>query len=452
MARVDAVERVLNLVALLHEAGQPLTRAEIVARMGTGSTPYPDDPDALHQQFSADRRALTAVLGVPLRQRVRSGTDAGATEYWLDPADVHLPPIELAEDERVVLALALGAIRRSVPWAGEAALKLGATKLGATPRASARSGVSIDAPVEPPIDLAVRVPDTVVRAVEAARRGVVVRLQGGDVDRGVGLVPVSVVLEGGAWYLLGLPAPAVPQGDAPAAPGAPVAHRLTSRTSLEATDRPVGASWSRRLDRETIDRLVGRAGGPPRRATVRVDHDTALRASTSASVIARRDGDADGTVLLDVEVADPDRFLGWLVELGEGAVLEEPEDLRAAMVDRLVAIRDHEPSGRPAPPRPPAVGARRPGPEPAVARLHRLLTILPWLTRNRSVPVAEIAGRIGVSPERLVRDLTLASMCGVPPYTADALFGFWVEPGPQGDMVHVSGPHLIDEPVRLTAR
>jgi predicted DNA-binding transcriptional regulator YafY len=124
MARVDPVERVLNLLALLHESSQPLTRAQIAAKMARGSTPYASDAEALHQQFSADRRTLTLGLGVVVHQRVKGGSEAGQTEYWIDPAELRLPELHLDPEEQLVVALALAAVRRSVPLAGEAALKL----------------------------------------------------------------------------------------------------------------------------------------------------------------------------------------------------------------------------------------------------------------------------------------------------------------------------------------
>jgi hypothetical protein len=124
VVRVDPVERVLNLLTLLHESGRPLSRAEIVADMAQGATPYPTDPAAQHQLFTSDRRTITVGLGILIRQRVRSGTHAGQTEYSIDRHDVHLPDLHVDDDERLVLSMALAAVSRSLPTAGEALLGL----------------------------------------------------------------------------------------------------------------------------------------------------------------------------------------------------------------------------------------------------------------------------------------------------------------------------------------
>lgn len=430
MARVDPVERVLNLLTLLHESPRPLSRAEIVQHMAQGSTPYPESDDALHQAFSGDRRTLATVLGVAIHQRVRSGTDAGQTEYWIDRADAHLPELDLDPQERLVLALALGAVRRTVPWAGEALLKLGR---GWDDAVSAIA----------PIDIAIEVPDAVVTLLDAARSGAVV-----EVDTPFGrreIEPWAVVLTAGAWSVVG-----------PGSDGEPEMVRVGA--SCDPAIRPDRArTWpTRSLSSDEIAAALGAAPGSGPVARVRVDGTTAVRAMLSGQVIGpsiQVEDPAGDDVWLDVTVADRDRFRRWVLALGEHAVVESPAELRDEIVELLGRIVTTAPSGRPAPPRPARAGRRR-GPEPASARLHRLVSIVPWLYRQGSIPVAEIADRIGASPGQVVRDLTLASMCGVPPYTADALFGFWVEPDPETDepVVHVLHPNLLTEPVRLTAR
>jgi hypothetical protein len=163
--------------------------------------------------------------------------------------------------------------------------------------------------------------------------------------------------------------------------------------------------------------------------------------------------EVEGGVRLEVRVDDRAALRTWLLSLGPAATLVGPEELREDFCGWLTAITNSLPSGRPAPERPSTEGRRR-GPEPVAARLHRLLSIVPWLYQQESVPVAEIARNVGAQVSQVVRDLTLASMCGVPPYTADLLFGFWVEPDPitAEPMVHVARPTMMSAPLRLTAR
>ena len=58
----------------------------------------------------------------------------------------------------------------------------------------------------------------------------------------------------------------------------------------------------------------------------------------------------------------------------------------------------------------------RRGPRGAEDRLRRLLVMLPWLMERGEVSVAETAERFGLTEAEVVRDLELASMCGLPPF------------------------------------
>jgi predicted DNA-binding transcriptional regulator YafY len=432
MARVDPVERVLNLLALLHESSQPLTRAHIAAKMARGSTPYASDAEALHQQFSADRRTLTLGLGVVVHQRVKGGSEAGQTEYWIDPAELRLPELNLDPEEQLVVALALAAVRRSVPLAGEAALKL--SPVG-TPSS--------------PIDFVIDLPDPVVLVMEAAKLAQVIQIS----ERGELRViePWAVILIGGSWRVWGhLVANEVPHpGDGGEA--RPTLLRIDERSHpvvLTGRQRQVAAQH---LDAAHIPALLRHGPSDSTIAEIHVSEVAAVRAALSPLVLHR--SEVEGGVRLEVRVEDRAALRTWLLSLGPAATLMGPTELREEFRTWLAAIANNLPSGRPAPQRPGIEGRRR-GPEPVAARLHRLLSIVPWLYQQESVPVAEIARSVGAPVGQVVRDLTLASMCGVPPYTADLLFGFWVEPDPDTaePMVHVSRPTMMTAPLRLTAR
>ncbi|MEX2626184.1 MAG: WYL domain-containing protein, partial [Ilumatobacteraceae bacterium] len=425
MGRVDPVERVLNLLTLLHESRRPLTRAEIVDALAP-TTPYPADDAALHQMFSADRRTITADLGIAVHQRIRGGNDAGRTEYWIDVHDVHLPRLALDHDERLVLSLALAAVGRTAPHVGEASMRL-SSWIGAT---GARSAVS-------PYEFSVDVPDPVVVLMEVARAGRVVR-------RGPGVFePWAVVLSEGAWYVVGHDE----------VEGVPEALRVDAF----AAGVELVAGVSRSVDPLELDEgslaLLLRGGRgdvtEPEVATVLVDESTAVRASLSGRVLERSQVDLFGDVALKVVVDDEARFRSWLLALLDGATLVAPARRRDEMETWLRAIADTPPSGSAIPERPADAGRRR-GPEPVAERLRRLLSIVPWLYRQRSVPVVEVAERVGATVDQVVRDLTLASMCGTPPYGAGELYGFWVEP--EAGTVNVLHPTLLTDDVRLTPR
>ena len=273
--------------------------------------------------------------------------------------------------------------------------------------------------------------------MDAARRRAVVELAvvGGRFE----FEPWAVVFDHGVWLAVGHDA----VRDGP----------RSVRLDRLAAD-PVPVVRPRRvqppeLDARTLTALVSEAHAESVIAHVLVDEMTAARASLSTRVRQRGQSDLFGQVDLRVVVDDLTRFRGWLLGLGERAELLAPPELRNDIISWLRAVAERPPSGIDPPPRPSPAG-RRPGPEPAAARLHRLLSIVPWLYQQGSARVDEIAARVGATTEQVVRDLTVASMCGVPPYSSDTLYGFWVDP--EQGMVHVLTPTLLTTQVQLTAR
>jgi predicted DNA-binding transcriptional regulator YafY len=166
----------------------------------------------------------------------------------------------------------------------------------------------------------------------------------------------------------------------------------------------------------------------------------------------------DGKLRITVQVDDPARLRGWVLGFGTHAVIESPESLREDFVqwlEKLEQLPDYIPNA----PDMPTAPTNRPGPRPLGERLQRLLSILPWLRLRGSITVEELARMLGISVTHLIKDLEYASMCGVPPYTHDALFDFSVVDGEvlfHGD-VPMFGPlrrtkALMTRAVKLTPR
>lgn len=88
-----------------------------------------------------------------------------------------------------------------------------------------------------------------------------------------------------------------------------------------------------------------------------------------------------------------------------------------------------------------------PGPRPAELRLRRLLVMLPWLMERGRVPVEEMARTFHLRPDQLIKDLELASVCGLPPYV-DEMIDVFVDDG----WVEAGVPRLFNRPLRLTPR
>lgn len=86
---------------------------------------------------------------------------------------------------------------------------------------------------------------------------------------------------------------------------------------------------------------------------------------------------------------------------------------------------------------------------PAAARARRLLAILHLLEPDAVVPLADIAGALGVTTAEAAEDLTLLACCGLHPYTPDTLVPLYLEDG----VVRVFGElPALDRAVRLSSR
>ena len=82
----------------------------------------------------------------------------------------------------------------------------------------------------------------------------------------------------------------------------------------------------------------------------------------------------------------------------------------------------------------------------AAERLERLLAVVPWVVAQDGPTVGETCARFGISERDLIADLNLLFMCGVYPYTPDAL----IEVDLDGGRVWVRFADWFRRPLRLT--
>lgn len=436
--RIDPLERVLNLFTLLQRATAPMTREQIVQEMARGMTPYPESEDAQRQLFASDKNTIVRDLGIPVRQVYAHGDEAGQTRYWITQEDMAVPEIQLTDDEMAVLSLALASIHHSVPEASEAMMKFE----GLFPR---RTG----------FDFHVDMPRIVVQLTDAIQRHhlVEVTLDG----RPVTIDPLRLLFDKGTWYVIAVEDETL----------LTVAYRCSRLGSDVVELERDSATAKRDFDETELRQLVHDARGESIEAVVLLDSDGARlpwwdwRVREMVPVET-----GTGGLRVTVDVDDPARFRGWLIGFGPHATVESPEWLRSDVHAWIEAVREVSIAPEATvdvSDLPPDPKGNRPGPRPIGERLQRLLSILPWLRLSGSIPVETLAGMLGVAPRQLMRDLEFASMCGVPPYTHDALFDFSVA----DSMVLVHSPqdffagpgqearrskHLMTRPVRLTAR
>ena len=85
---------------------------------------------------------------------------------------------------------------------------------------------------------------------------------------------------------------------------------------------------------------------------------------------------------------------------------------------------------------------------PAEDRLRRILAVVPWVAASDGPRLADVCERFGYESETELReDLDLLFLCGVPPYTPDAL----IEVDVAGGRVWIRYADWWSRPLRLTA-
>jgi proteasome accessory factor B len=120
----DRVARLTNLVALLLNAQRPLTLDEIAAELDPEAA-YPEGDEARRQAFERDKRLLREE-GVPIETVAVAGEGVrGPVGYRISPAEYYLPDLRLTEDELVALHVAVAAVPLDAGWGDEAMWKLG---------------------------------------------------------------------------------------------------------------------------------------------------------------------------------------------------------------------------------------------------------------------------------------------------------------------------------------
>ncbi len=406
-ASSSRLSRLLNLVALLSETSTPVSAREIRARVDAD---YPEDDSLFRRQFERDKKELRE-LGIDLLVEEIGDTDPPELGY------------RVARDQYGAAPARPRRRRGGRPAAGRLARPPRRHRRRQRPAEARRRGWRpgrrrrARRPADPP-------------AARAAlqRRD---RAAHGDLrlPRGRRVAP-------------GRPVPARP------GPRSLVPPRLRPRPRRRALvpARPhrglAGARAGARLRasrRRTSPvrcptRGCSATPSPSRRASL-VDAAAApLARSVAANAVVVAEAD-DGGLVLELPVSHPDGFRSFVLGLGEHAEVLEPAALRAdivalARVDRRCRRwRD---------------GERR---NSAVARLRRLLAMIPWLAANDGPKVADVCARFGITETELQRDLGLLSTyVGVPPYTPEALFDITIQRG----RVFAHMTPALDRPLRLT--
>jgi predicted DNA-binding transcriptional regulator YafY len=305
----EPLERLTNLLALLLETREPLTLKQIAAEL---RGQYPDNEVAMRGTFERDKSVLRDV-GVPIEQEVLGGDRAGQTAYRIDRHRYELRGLDLTEEERRALQLAVAAVRSGESWGQEGLWKLGAG--GRIPAASVATTLPAS-PVLPALREAIATRSPVSFDYRGARRT---------------LDPYGLLLRESLWYVIGhdhghdsLRTYRVDRIE-----GAP---RAGAAGSFE---RPSG------LDLRTVFPSDPKLLGDPaagERARVRIDAGRAALVEGEVGETAVLERRPDGSIDVAVPFANRDAFRSWLLGLTDHAVVLEPEELRADIVAWLTAM------------------------------------------------------------------------------------------------------------------
>lgn len=317
---MDRLERLINLVAGLLDAEQPLTREEIRVRVGG----YAADDDAFRRNFERDKDLLRQ-MGIPVAlEPLDPRQPEGPAGYRIPRDRYELADPGLDPDELAALHLAASAVDVEGAWGRNASMRA-LWKLAGAGEAASGAGQVAATRLDPSV---AELPggQTVAalfgavadhRAVQFGYRG---RIRHVD--------PWRLSYRNGQWYLAGFDH-----------------DRQESRTfrldRIESTPEAVGAPGA-------FERPEAERGGPPPpwllgedepvEATLVVDAsqgEWAVGAVGEDAVVERR---PDGAVVLSVPVTNRDAFRSFVLGFLDHAEVLGPPTLRADLVRWLRAV------------------------------------------------------------------------------------------------------------------
>ena len=426
-------ERQLNLVICLLSTRRHLTAQEI--RRTVYGYAEAESEQAFKRMFERDKRELRD-NGIPIQ--VGTGDAISGEEgYRISRADYELPEIELLPDEAAVLGLAARAWRHAS--LGEAAANA-LFKLRS-------AGVPVDTEAAPALTPAMRTDEPAFGPIWQAvrdRRPVAFdyRKPGQSAPERREVEPWGIVNLRGHWYMVGH-------------------DRLRDARRVFRLGRISGGVEILRggpdvtvpggVDLRSV--AAGHRAEPEANAIVRVRTGTAhaLRRTALRVVPGERGGTDGGWDTLTVPYTDIPDLVEHVASYGANAVIVEPAEARAAVIEHLTATADADRVGRdpvPAAGAAPGGGPVR-GPRSA-DQLRRLLMLVPYAL-GRDVRVPEVAEHFGLTEKQVVADLSLLWMCGLPGYTPGDLIDVDLDAAEETGEIIIGNADTLAQPLRLTA-
>lgn len=301
------IERITSLLALLLERRTALTLRQISVEL---RDMYPTGAIALRGAFERDK-ALLRDVGVPIETEVLGGDQAGETAYRIDRARYEMTGLQLDDDERRALQVAVAATRSDAGQEG--VWKLGGSVVQAS---------SVVANVPQLVAL------PTLREAVGAHRPVTFRYR--DAERR--LDPYGLLLRRGFWYVIGHD-----HGHD---------ERRTYRVDRIEGDVTIDQSAIFRppTDFSAADafpadpKLIGDDDGRVAQVAVYGDLAALVARELGDSAVDTSVQSAEGRTVFAVPFTNVDAFRSWLLGLGMHAEVIGPPDVRAVIVDWLRAV------------------------------------------------------------------------------------------------------------------
>jgi len=311
---VNRLERLLNLVAALLDAGRPLSRADIQRRV-----PGYGEGESARRAFERDKDALRA-MGIPVVLEPLDGERADLGEgYRIPPEQYRLPDPQLAPDELAALHLAASTVRLGAGGAG------GASGPGDAATAIWKLGGATGQPAHGAPIAALPGSEHLPGLFAALGERRTVRFGYRAADRAVD--PHSLRYTGGHWYLIGHDHDRgeVRNFRLDRMDGAPTSGPAGAFERPSGTPAPAPAPW-RMGDEDEVEALL------------LVDADQAGWAEARAGDGSVHERRPDGSVVLAIAVTNRAAFRTFALGFLDHAEVLGPPDLRAEMVAWLDAL------------------------------------------------------------------------------------------------------------------
>jgi proteasome accessory factor B len=309
------IERLINLIAALLDAPQPMTADEIRARIAG----YEETTPALFRRtFERDKEALRA-MGIPLDVVQTDPFSDQADGYVIPKARYYLPQLDLEPEEVAALHLAAQAVLGAGEEAEAGLLKLSVdAPVGewATPRVVWGADVAAEQPLLEPFYAAV---------VERTPVSFDYLASGTDEARNRSLEPYGLVHRRGHWYVVGRD---LARDDVRSFKLSRITSAVTTGDgtfevpeSFDAATHLGGEAW---------------AMGADPSVTALVRFDASIRWWAEQNMPGAPTTQApDDAVDVAITVANLDALLSWIIGFGDRVEILAPPEARGRLIEHL---------------------------------------------------------------------------------------------------------------------